>query len=512
MSTAKTALIEFEKNCDEHIEKLSIWKLPLRTTLSYLFLIADNDFVGGRFKNKRTPNPERLSNILIRMSYLFPYFGNSDAAIGADLNNALNALQKDHYGQLTEILGYAHFSEIMQQYHRGYYRIDVREKEFMFTHANEAISRFEVKDILAVEMSLMRYVREPKYDMLRITKMAFEWPKLDPNDLTHVLDQGYKNFLSGTKEECLLPNDGFEQVLKFSNTEFLKVRAAMASFAHWCLGMSFANETLAQKFKSKDEFYQSECLEWAVPLLEKDFVETTLVDICGVDLTKVKSILNFFTDAPLNRDTNLKTGEGFTTPFIEIENSYLIGLSAVFTMMPERNLLYLLNKTNSDFFDKSVSHMLEPKLIDQACAALSKLKNATILKNINWEVEDTKSEIDMLIYCPDTNSALQLQAKAAIPPSGARMTRQIETNTIKAVDQLISFESLPSTSQDRIISEALGFKVSDVDIASGVLSRSSFGTAKAWAAIGDRAALNLSILEIIVACPLSYNSAQWHFD
>lgn len=33
-----------------------------------------------------------------------------------------------------------------------------------------------------------------------------------------------------------------------------------------------------------------------------------------------------------------------------------------------------------------------------------------------------------------TNSAVQVQAKAAIPANGARMTRQVESNTLKAVD------------------------------------------------------------------------------
>jgi hypothetical protein len=74
------------------------------------------------------------------------------------------------------------------------------------------------------------------------------------------------------------------------------------------------------------------------------------------------------------------------------------------------------------------------------------------------------------------------------------MTRQVESNTLRAVEQLVRFEGQSSAVKDDLIARSFSLSCKDVRWASGVLSRSSFGTSRAWSAIQERAALNLPLL------------------
>ena len=63
---------------------------------------------------------------------------------------------------------------------------------------------------------------------------------------------------------------------------------------------------------------------------------------------------------------------------------------------------------------------MEPALIAAAVKILQQISQLIVVPNVCWE----RGEIDILIFNPDENAALQVQAKAAIPPEGARMTRE----------------------------------------------------------------------------------------
>ena len=99
---------------------------------------------------------------------------------------------------------------------------------------------------------------------------------------------------------------------------------------------------------------------------------------------------------------------------------------------------------------------------------------------------------------PSEEEQAQMQAKAAIPANGARMTRQVEDNCLTAVRQLEWFEALSSTVRDGLIQARFGHAVENVQWASGVLSRSSFGTVRAWQAMDGRGAVNLVLLTEVV--------------
>lgn len=75
----------FESRADAEIAKLALWRKPIRTILSSIYLSADGHYVGGRFKRKGPRNDDIGTAIITRMSYVLELFATCSRAIGADL-------------------------------------------------------------------------------------------------------------------------------------------------------------------------------------------------------------------------------------------------------------------------------------------------------------------------------------------------------------------------------------------------------------------------------------------
>jgi len=151
-------------------------------------------------------------------------------------------------------------------------------------------------------------------------------------------------------------------------------------------------------------------------------------------------------------------------------------------------------RTDKKRFDNVVSSHLEPALLEEAARFLSALPGVEVTKNVNWE----KGEIDLLAYHEASNSAFQLQAKAGVPPQGARMVAQVESRTLEAAKQIRRFLDLGSDERDAICSSAIGRKVSGVVWSSGILVRTCLGTEKAWTGIAGFVPLNPVLLRAAV--------------
>ncbi|TIL42761.1 MAG: hypothetical protein E5Y86_25465 [Mesorhizobium sp.] len=113
-------------------------------------------------------------------------------------------------------------------------------------------------------------------------------------------------------------------------------------------------------------------------------------------------------------------------------------------------MLYSLVQTDKKKFDNVVSRHLEPTLLEDASRFLSGLPGVEIRKNVHWE----RGEIDILADYEASNSAFQLQAKAGMPPQGARMVAQVESRTLKAAKQVVR----DNARQLKFKSESTGFE------------------------------------------------------
>jgi hypothetical protein len=117
-------------------------------------------------------------------------------------------------------------------------------------------------------------------------------------------------------------------------------------------------------------------------------------------------------------------------------------------MIHERNLLYVVNKRQRKHFDNIVSQHLEPVLIDEAITEFSRVPNWLVRRNVRW----SNGEVDLLVFDPGSNTALQIQAKAAISAQNARMTRQLEEHTLRAITQIEKLKELSSGELDDLLS------------------------------------------------------------
>jgi len=163
-------------------------------------------------------------------------------------------------------------------------------------------------------------------------------------------------------------------------------------------------------------------------------------------------------------------------------------------MLSGRNVPYALNRVDQKTFDDHVSHDLEPQLLKQATPILRRMPNVRVVTNHVWD----GGEIDILAYSTVTNTGLHFQAKAALPPQGARMVQRVEGRSREGLSQLKAFRVLPAEKKDAVLSAALGMPVHDVGLADVLLCRSGIGTHQAWSELGHVLPLNLTLLQAIV--------------
>ena len=487
-------LKKFEQRADLAIDKLSIWRQPIRSILSFIYLAADAQYVGARFSRRGSRNEGVGTAMITRMSYVFQFFGKCSREIGADIDDALSVIDEQFKSDIEQLLGYAHFCEIMPLVHRGFLSVERENSLFLLSHPDETFRIHEENDILMSEMVLphgLAATPPPITDCRRILKL---WPKIPSDGLARVLKQGYDHYINNVSELPLLSDEAFAEGMDFSRQDFISVRAALMAYANFCLGMADAAELLSRRaFTSpRRNMLEKEVREWAAPLLNRNHIIGMAAGVGGVEADTAERIIDLFT-LDLNNLDGSGAGEGFFPPFLRFNDALLFSPHAVKRTMPERNLLYTMARTDTTRFDNVVSSHLEPVLLEETTRFLCALPGVEVRRNIRWR----RGEIDILAYHAVSNSALQLQAKAGLPPQGARMLAQVESRTLEAANQLRRFLDLSNNERDTICSCALGRKVSGVLWNSGILTRTCLGTEKAWNRSAEFIPLNSVLLRAV---------------
>jgi len=488
-------LEEFEELADAEIAKLALWRQPIRSILSLIYLSADGQFVGTRFNRKRPHNDEVGTAMITRMSYVVGLFGKCSRVVGADIDDALSVVDHRFKTDIEQLLGYAHFCEIMPLVRRGFFSVQRQPSVFALRHPGEEFVKHEENDILMSEMVLPHDLAPPPYPIENCKRMIKAWPKIPGDALIAVLKGAYEHYIGNVFEFPLLSDEAFEEGFGFSRTDFIRVRAALMAYADFCLGMADAAELLSGRAftRPRRQMLQKEVREWASPLLKRNHIIGLAAGLSGVKPDTTERITDVFT-IDLDNLEGTAAGEDFFPPFLRLGDALLFSPHAVKRTMPERNLLYTMVRTDKKKFDSVVSRHLEPALLEDTVKILATLPGVEVTKNVNWE----NGELDILAYHEASNSAFQVQAKAGVPPQGARMVAQVESRTLEATKQIRRFLNLSSDGRDAICSSAIGRKVSGVVWSSGVLVRTCLGTEKAWTGIAGCIPLNPVLLRAAV--------------
>lgn len=492
MASPLQDLEEFEKNADAAIAKLAVWQLPIRSLLSLLYLSADSQYVGRRFSRRKSQRNEDVGTAIItRMSYVMNFLVQGSRQIGANIDDALSVFDAGLQDDIKDLLGYAHFCEVMPLARRGFFTVEHSSAGFRLKHPNQQFATHEETDVLLSELVLAHDLAPPPHPIEACKRIVKTWPTVPGDDLAAVLQGAYRHYLDNLFELELLSSDGFSESFGFERAEFVRVRAALMAYADFCLGMADAAERLALSAftRPRRKALQREVREWAAPLLNRNHIVGLAAGIAGVGPDIADRIVTRFTLNPDNL-TASGGGEGFFPPFLILGDALLFSPHGVKRMMPERNLLYALLRTDATKFDQVVSHHLEPALLADAAQCLSAIPGVEIKQSVKWQL----GEIDLLAYHGASNTAVQVQAKAAVPPQGARMVAQIQARTLEAGKQLRRFLVLSDEERCKVASGALGRSLGGVAWSSAVLVRTCLGTETAWSSISDYTPLNPVLL------------------
>lgn len=495
---AREKLFALERELDQKVRELPVWGLPFQSIITALNISVDGLVSGDRFGTAKR-NPEAGAALASRLSYLIPFFPFTSSSLGlSSPAEALSIVDQKHRDDLRAAVVYSHFCEIMPQVRNDIYSVDITADRYSLGHANAEISDAEVSDIVLTEISLAHdYKRPPSVGRL-LVGIAEAWPRVKASEFYECLNAYYQHFLSSVSEDELVFPADFLKTFGFSKDEFNAVRAALTAFSNLCLGLAQVQQQrwhlLSEGREAERYVAGEECLEWVSPCLKEDFVLGIVQILTRANASSISAIARHLT-LIADRPEDSVYGDGFFPPLIQVNGHFLFSPHMIRLMLPERNLFYVINRRDKSEFDTKLSSSLEPKLISDAIACLRQCREFELIPNVKW----SKGEVDLFIYDRKHNHCIQVQAKAALPPQGARMTRNLQSRTIEGIKQLSRFNQLNAEERDAICSRALGRSVANVQWSSALLSRSGFGGAAAWRQFDEITPVNIALLKMVVS-------------
>jgi len=443
----------------------------------------------------------KRDSLLSRISYLIDLLKKSPLEpIGGSASDALSAYsqQDPTLSQTILLLHYAHFCEEMPKVHKDYLQVQsIVDNHVVLEHATTEFSDSEAKDVILSELAGSVILSGLSRLDNVFDKLAMQSPTFDRVQMDFLLDALCQHFQRYVFDVDILTEAGFVTATGVNRDVFRRFRAALLAIADFCDGVAGAlSRRLNADGPPSDQALADELLEWiSVFWIEKDFREI-VAGLARITPAELGKLLPFFflnlDAAKLHAD---HAGDGFTPPLFQLGNGVSFTSSLIRAAVGERNILFGINRLNRQKFDNVVSQHLEPKLLADTVSLLKHFDNLVLVQNFDWG----QGEIDLLVYSPDENSALHIQAKASLAPEGARMIRATEARIEEGLVQLAAFRRLTQEQQDTIFSNALGKSVRKVTVVDAVLARACFGTHRIWTKAIGTSFITLPLLALVLS-------------
>jgi hypothetical protein len=480
-------LKDLEIKIDSEVAQLAIWKLPVRAILTAVHYSLYTFFRTDR---------EKAITVAGRMSHLVQFLAKCPAEpTGASALDAFSAYMEmdPKIEQLMLAINYSHFSEVMPQVHRGYYSVTkVNEKHLRLDHASTELANAETRDIVLSELAMPHIAAPPPNVQAEIQQLAHVAPKVDLKLMSRVLGSYIDHYLKHIVEPPLLSDETLIDAFGLNNAELARFTALLLAIASYAIDLSKAIEPRARAEAKGLSAVEAEWLEWVSVCWKEDFLRH-LLNAVTTDASKIDALLSIFSlNFRVDPPQTDRGGEGYFPPMALLRGeSVVIGPYLTFLYAHTRNVLYALQRLDQTKFDEVVSHGLEPQILLHAQSMLRRLPGVDVVPNVVWDT----GEIDLLVFEEASNTALQIQAKAAIAPYGTRMISRLEGRVREGIRQLQDFRALPQEKIDAIISKAVGKTVSGVRLVDAVLARSCFGSKSSWSNSAGVCFVSLAILE-----------------
>ncbi len=485
-------LKRFELEVDAAIAKLPLLELPARPLFAgfhfFLYQSRNAELLG------LNPQPGVADMVESRLSNLLHIFAARPAQpFGASARDAVQAFKEaDPDGtQLSALLAYSHFSELMPEVHKGYYVVERTGNGYRLMHRDASFAEAQAHDILLSELAIpfpLRSVQKVDPVVYRLAETA---PIFNPQLLSKLLDRKTSFYLDGLAEANLITNDGMRRVFGFDYPTFYRIRAAVMAFAEFALELSVAIGRIALS-RNQGAGVSDETIEWASVKHDAQHFITMIAGASGCGPAAVERFISFFSIDFRAHPSLHNGGDGFFPPFARFENSYVFGPSLVLSFTQLRNAIFAFSREDRATFDRHVSAELEPVLLSQARELLART-GGWITRQ---EVKHDAGEIDLLIASETGGPVLLIQAKGPLPPQGARLTERLADRIREGIGQIERFRGLPPDVQEQIVSNTLGRPVAGKDLRHGILARSCFGAPEAFDRRSDAELLTLATLSL----------------
>lgn len=463
--------------------------LPRRSVLTGLLCQA-HLVMHGWIGPDQGASPSKGRAMINRYSYLLHILDQCpEEPIGASAANARLPFDEDPtlLDDQMYLVQYGHLCEMLPEIRREWYDVTGSEEAgFRLDHPTLEFSSAEARDTVLADVTQPMVFQPPPNDSL------FDDACLEDglrDDVIVELQRYVKHFKSAVFEIPMFPDAAWQETFGLTEDSFVSFQAFWLALSETWLRMGAA---LQRRFATEpaNEALGEEWLEWVVPYLDPKFVGGLAIATAGVDGDAYDTLVDLYS----HKAGGQIGGDGFLPPLHPLGNGVLFSPAATQMMLGSRNVAYGLNKSDPVRFADVLSSHLEPFLLSKAVAIVQRIPGVEVRTNVHWE----KGEIDLVVYDSSSNHALHVQAKAPVPPQGARMTKAVESRSIEGLKQLAGLRAQPTDQINQILSSTFGHTVEDAHLLDMLLVRSCLGTHRVWSMLGDVVPTNLHVLAAAV--------------
>lgn len=503
---AKNLVTAFEGVADAEMAALPLLGLPARAPLTFA-----HDFL---FVMRSAPMLKGLATegvaeaTLSRLAYLLPLFQNLAAApYGVDAEDAIKSVMDvDPDGtQFSTLLAYAHLSQVLPEAWRGYYEVAKTETGLALTHVDDTFAVAEATDILISDLGLsFRFHPNPPRADPDVAAIANQLPHVNRGLLAMVVAKKAAVYRNELAEARLVSDAALREILGMDHEVFGRIQSAFFGLAETANEVALFLTAWWQHEHPDSNEMPSEAVEWCSVSMTPDFIRGLIAATANADPEQVDRVIDAFSIDYRQVPARATGGDGFFPPFARFEDAVLFSPILLQSFLSSRNAIYgFANHSRevikaqeergeplTDLFGSLVANDLEPILVEQAVAALP----AGTPWIVRSGVKIPGGEIDLVIVDPTGPIALCIQAKAPLPPQGARLTARLGDRCEEGLRQIAHLANMPFENQRQILEATAGVPLPGLTIRHGLLARTCFGTAEAWQAWPETALLTSATL------------------
>jgi hypothetical protein len=450
------ALNAWEDELDTRLQGLSAGRLPLRATLAALHADVNARSVGVPPLGIAA-DPGAAEALAGGLFGLWPLLERCPADLSLPYVEAISLINSSPKleSEFLFLRGYGGLCSLLPEFHRpGLFRIAGSRREgFRASFINPSLARSEARDRVLGDL-----VRGTSVGPMPIpaTSLDEATSELKAFDACCLLRQEAKRLREAhvelLDEPAVLTDAGFRDATGYGRRAYLRLRGAVLALADCLVALQL--HLWAMAGSSTEEAAQRSAdaaAECASPVWRWTDLRDWLAHVAEIDRAAVDALLSPFSIRVGVDNPRHRLGDGLFPPFVRVGGSVNFTSDLLRRYVHERNLLWVLQREDNDRFNNLVSAAMEPALIDDVASVLGSHTDLVVRRGVGF----ANSELDLLLYDRRANAAMQIQAKAPIPPGGARMTQANGSRAREGLRQLEMFRRLPQAEREAVISQAL---------------------------------------------------------